>query len=601
MAWAWCGGGLGQACSLAFLALAVQALFLLETSGELLFRFPLVDAATYHHLARAWANGEPIRGVFWQAPGYPLFLSFVERLCGASAAGARALQALLLAPALSLLVWRLGLRVLSPRWAWGAGAAASLTGPLLFYASQLLPAAPAATLAAAALLLSVRAAERPSAGRWLAAGLALGLATSAVAPCAALAPVFAVAAWVSGGASLRPRAARVAALGAGVCLVVLPIVAHNASAAGRWAGLATSDGVDFYIGNSTAWREALAVQPGLDWDRLVRRPFEQGAGSEVEASRWFRARALREMEEDPAAAVRRCLLKAAVFWHGREIPRNIDLYGWRGASRLLSASVWHAGLYFPIGLLVPLAAVGMVAARRRRAVLFLGAAMLAFGLLVALFFPCSRYRVPVLPPLVVLAAVGAEALAGAWRARRLGLCCGLACCGLVVGVAANVPFGWPTDRVRYDAHLWNAVGAAAAVRSECSTARACYEKALRLDPALADASFNLGVLLERLYDRRGAESCYRAALGVRPDHDRAHLNLALLLVQDKRFDDALGHVVEAERLNPLDADAWYNHAAVLQRAGRLREALEPLRRAASLDAAYRPQLQAFEKGLRVVR
>ena len=74
VAWAWCGGGLGQACSLAFLALAVQALFLLETSGELLFRFPLVDAATYHHLARAWASGRPWRPnpAGTEAAGWPV-------------------------------------------------------------------------------------------------------------------------------------------------------------------------------------------------------------------------------------------------------------------------------------------------------------------------------------------------------------------------------------------------------------------------------------------------------------------------------------------------------------------------------------------------
>ena len=46
-------------------------------------------------------------------------------------------------------------------------------------------------------------------------------------------------------------------------------------------------------------------------------------------------------------------------------------------------------------------------------------------------------------------------------------------------------------------------------------------------------------------------------------------------------------VTMAEALNPLNADAFANHAAVLQRLGRNQEALEMLNRAAALETEGR--------------
>lgn len=581
------GNGWRTALALVFSAAVIQTVFLLETAHALVFRYPLVDAASYHYQAVAILAGKGTPGAFWQPPGYPYFLAALEWLCGGASPGAaRALQALLLAPLLSLFVWRVGRRLLPAGWAFTAGLITCITGPLLFYASQFVPAAPAAVLVTAAFLLAMRAGERPTVWRWLAAGMVTGLATLMVATAAALVPAMAWFAWRS-SKGRRACVRHVAALVAGAALCVLPVSLRNLARTGHWVWLSTNDGINFYVGNSRDWRVTLSTQPGLDWDKLVRLPYTQGnAQDDVDAARWFRRQTLREMRGDSAGAIARLILKSFVFWHGREIPRNLDLYGWRNESVLLRTTVWHGYTYFPTGLLIPLAVVGMTAFCRRREGVFLIASMVAFGLLVALFFPCSRYRVPLLPGLVVLATAGLSTLTSAVCAGRLRTAAFLVLVAVVVGVAANVPLRWPTDVVRYDAHLQNAVGAAADMRRDLMTAKTCYEEAVRLDPHFADAYFNLGTVYERLSDTKRAETCYADALASRYDHDKARINLALLLARRNQLTEALHHLAIAETVNPLNAGAWHNHAAILLQAGRRREALGPLRRAAELDPKY---------------
>jgi tetratricopeptide (TPR) repeat protein len=606
------GDGWRTGLALALFAAAVQAVFLIETFHSLFFRYPLVDAATYYDQALGILQGQGSVGTFWQPPGYPYLLALFCAIGNGSVFVARAVQALLLAPLAAVLLWRVGRRVLSPNWACAAAIAASLTGPLLFYHSQLLAAAPAAVLTTAVLLLALRAMESPSASRWLLAGVVNGLAMLFVATTAALAPVLAVFAWErgrparstigadnpSGRDARAPRFCRVAALLVGVLLAVLPVALRNYDACGKWVWLSNNGGTNFYLGNNRDWNVTLTVQPGFDWDKLMRMPYLQnGVQDAVDKDRQFARMAWQDARRAPRAFAQRLATKAAVFWHGRELPRNLDIYGWRETSQLLRATVWRAGVNFPCGLLVPLALVGACALRRRREGVLLAGAVVAFGLLVACYFPCSRYRVPMLPIIVLLACAGAQALTTAVRARAWQTAGALGALALAAGAAVNLPLAWPTDSIHYDAHLWNAIGVAADVRRDLDTAKHCYEEAVRRDPKLADAQFNLGTIFARHKDSLRAETCYEAAIAARADYDKARVNLAIHLADRNQVAAALHQLVMAEALNPLNTEAFANHAAVLQRVGRNQEALEMLRRAAAIDPRYRATCRALEQAL----
>jgi Tfp pilus assembly protein PilF len=71
------------------------------------------------------------------------------------------------------------------------------------------------------------------------------------------------------------------------------------------------------------------------------------------------------------------------------------------------------------------------------------------------------------------------------------------------------------------------------------TARSLCEIAAKKNPSDAEAQFCLGAAAEKMDEKPKAEAYYRAALGLQPDLEPAAVNLMALLIDAKRFDDAV--------------------------------------------------------------
>lgn len=78
---------------------------------------------------------------------------------------------------------------------------------------------------------------------------------------------------------------------------------------------------------------------------------------------------------------------------------------------------------------------------------------------------------------------------------------------------------------------------------------ACRE-AIRLDPELATAHVNLGVVLSGMKRDAEAEAEYREAIRSDADLAQAHKNLGVLLHKTKRYAEAEAALAEAARLDP---------------------------------------------------
>ena len=84
----------------------------------------------------------------------------------------------------------------------------------------------------------------------------------------------------------------------------------------------------------------------------------------------------------------------------------------------------------------------------------------------------------------------------------------------------------------------------------------CYSEAVLLDPGLAVAYNNLGVLLKDLKRHDEAEAAYRKAIELDPSLAGAYTNLGLLLAKHlDRFDEAEAAFRKALELDPSGAPA----------------------------------------------
>jgi TolB-like protein/Tfp pilus assembly protein PilF len=82
-------------------------------------------------------------------------------------------------------------------------------------------------------------------------------------------------------------------------------------------------------------------------------------------------------------------------------------------------------------------------------------------------------------------------------------------------------------------------------------AKAMAEKALQLDPALAEAHTTLGYVHFSEYDLRKAEEEYRKAIELKPSYATAHQRYSGVLITELRWDEALREIEKAVELDPL--------------------------------------------------
>lgn len=112
---------------------------------------------------------------------------------------------------------------------------------------------------------------------------------------------------------------------------------------------------------------------------------------------------------------------------------------------------------------------------------------------------------------------------------------------------------------------------------EPDSAREAYERALALDPELADAHVNLGCALHDAGKLADAEAHYRAALARRPDDAVAWFDLGVALEDQQRLAEARAAYEASLGCDPACADAHYNLARIHDRLGETATALRHLR------------------------
>ncbi len=110
-------------------------------------------------------------------------------------------------------------------------------------------------------------------------------------------------------------------------------------------------------------------------------------------------------------------------------------------------------------------------------------------------------------------------------------------------------------------------GTAAIKANDWNGARAAFEAAIKKNPKQADAHYYLGLVMDKSGDKAGAEKSYRTALDLQPDLQEAAENLTALLVENKKYDDAIAVAKKSLGKNPKNAEMALNLAVALSEKG----------------------------------
>jgi tetratricopeptide (TPR) repeat protein len=112
---------------------------------------------------------------------------------------------------------------------------------------------------------------------------------------------------------------------------------------------------------------------------------------------------------------------------------------------------------------------------------------------------------------------------------------------------------------------------------------ACFRRALALDPGLAPAHTNLGIIAYRRGDRSRAKESFETALAMDPDQPEARFNLANLILEEGDLELAVAELRRVLQIAPDFADAHFNLAVALERLGGRAQARAHLERYITLE------------------
>jgi tetratricopeptide (TPR) repeat protein len=618
-----------------------------QMRDTLFFSVLMGDSRGYDAWAQQLAAGDWIgRDVFYQAPLYPYFLGAIYALFGRDLFVVRIIQALL--GALSCVaVGYAATRLISARAGLAAGLMLALYPPAIFFDGLLQKSVLDVFFVCLSLALVARIVEhgeqRVRGGRgggteaqalraprwWLALGLAMG--ALALTRENALALIVVVAVWAATvstkdtkdtkdtgtkgtgenktrDASFVPSVPVVPAVLVvpvvsfliGVILVLLPVAARNYSVAGGLYLTTSQFGSNLYIGNHPgadgSYVGLRAGRGSPEYERLDATELaEEASGRRLtpgEVSSYWTGKVLAYVVSQPVEWLRLLARKARLLASSTEIidtesQESHAEYSW--LLRLLGP-VWH------FGVLLPLAVIGVAGLwPRRRRLWPLYALAVAYAASVVLFFVVARYRLPLVPMIVLFAASGVVPLIDAFRdarvksARRSGLR-GPALMALLLAIVANWPLRTAASQ---QAITENNLGAALQESGRVDEAIARYRRALALQPGYTPAMNNLGTALRATGRVDEAVAVYEHALSAKGGSATMHVNRGNALMTQGRVADAIAAFRQAVALDPRSehastalAHALYDQGTAAIEAGAFDAAIAALREAIALKRDY---------------
>ncbi len=547
------------------LALAIRLwhLWLLEDSP--LSYVLMGDARRYHEWGAEIARGNWLgTESFYQAPLYPYFIGGLYWIFGIEQTTVRIAQAILGATACAGLAYA-GRRFFSPKTGLLAGGLFAIYAPAIFFDGIIQKTSLGSFLVSMLLAAMATLAHRPRRlWMWSGLGLVLGawiLTRENAVVLLPLLPVWLAFGW--GKTSRRTRLAWLGFVGLGLMLILFPVALRNRVVGGEWHLTTSQFGPNFYIGNSQfangRYLPLKQDRGGPEYERMDATELaEADLGRTLtpgEVSAYWTKMALSDIRSDEARWFRLMARKWFLVWNNAEIIDTEDIYTHAEASWLLGGLLpfWH------LGGLAPLAILGAALAWRswrRHGVLVLFIA--AYALSVSLFYVFARYRFPLVPPLVLLAAAGLLKMPGCFRQKRFGrLGAGLVCL-VAIAVWTNLP-GEPQDPMRSNTHYMLAVNLER-VGGDANLIEREYELAEHYDPEYAEV---LRMRANFEWQRGQIETAlnyYERCIRLDGEFLLARYDYGLALFDLSRYAECLEHLAVVNHWEPEFAEGWLQYA-----------------------------------------
>jgi len=585
-------------------AFFIRLIYIIQAQSNPTFYYPMVDELWHLDWAKEIANGN-----FWgdeayfRGPLYPYMLALFLKITGQSLFWTRFIQ-IIIASGSAVFVYLLGEKTSSKKVGIIAGFAYAAYGTLIFYESMLL--IPVLfiflNLLAVYLLIKTQGQNRPL--KWLICGIILGLSAIARPNILLLAPLFMI--WIYLGLKeislIKRKIFIVAIYLAGILIPVFSVTLRNYLVTGETILISSQGGVNFYIGNNpdaeglTMLMPEIKLDESLPWDEFTaatKEAAENEVGrslSPAEESSFWTGKTLKFIWHNPGKFISLTFKKTVYFMLGFENSDQADIYQSRAYSSIYSLLLWKKIIYFPYGLVFPLAVVGMIALWPGRKVLSLFYIFI-IGYLptIVLFLVTARHRLPVIPFMLLFAAGGLIAFIDFIKKRnwqKVGIFSGIFLVLLIfsnntyfdigfenqfqthfnMGItyerqgnlpAAEREYRKALEENPYSVTCLNNLGVNLYHQNKLDQAQKFLEQAISYDSKSAGAYNNIGLIYEKRANYSQAIRFYQKAISLNPNLYQAQINIGDILMAQQQFEKSEEAYKTAMQVAPKAPEVYF--------------------------------------------
>jgi len=559
-------------------ALVIRLIYILQSRAvDPLFYQPIMDALYHHEWAVTIAQGDWIGSeAFFRAPGYPYFLAFIYKIFGINLLVARIAQ-IVVGSINCVLTARIGTLLFRKKVGLIAGFAACAYPMFIYFDGELLIPTLLVFLILLGFYLTITPKKKVAQKwRWLVNGVCWGLAT-VTRPNVLL---FLVTAPIWLARTLKKQWKTALFFGAAGCaVIILPVTIRNSIISKEIVFIAWQGGTNFYIGNNPRADGYTAIAPGTRktwWGGYndMKRIAEQATGKQLkggEIDRYWLKQGFSFFIEQPGKAILLLIKKAYLFFAGTELSNNRDIHFFTRLTFLKFLIINIPFFQFPFGVLLPLALVGVyIFVKQQRTttydrkkklnIILVLLFILTYAISFIVFFVCARYRMPIVPFLLMFAGSAVVHFIHDMKQRKypgliIPLCIFV---GSYVFCNANI---FSIKQINPGLNYCT-LGVAYKDQGNIEEAVKCYKKAIETDPQHAESYYNLGNIYAQDKQFAVARDLYVKAISIDPFAARAYNNLGNVYFETNKLDSALVFYAKAIELEP-DYETPYCHAGLV--------------------------------------
>jgi len=588
------------------IALTTRLLYVAEAQNNPFHTVLMFDSQTYWTLADdLLKHGLLYTKTYINGPLYVYFLAAFKLTLGQSLLYVMLFQAILGA-ATCCILYAMGCEFFDEKVGLIASIIAAVYGPLIFYTAVVLTEPILIFINTLLVYAAMKAYSTSSRQYWLATGVLVGLSAWGKPNILILLPALTLL------TIIRPNKKKarntLVWMWLGAALLLTPLTARNIMT-GSFALSSSSFGYSLYIGNNPK-ANGLFIPLNELFPSSGEALYVVDSGQSVDFDGALAKKATEYVIQNPVGWLKLMFDKTMLYLNAYEIP-DIENYNIEVNETILKYTITSMALIAPLGLL------GMLMNIRKQQTWPIMAYAITYGLSFIIFFVKARFRITIMPIIILFAADAIWNLIRMWQKDRKSILKWAAALIALTVLVNNPYYNASHLEDRGMLNPYNNLGRAYAQMGDLSKAQEAYLKAISYNPRHAESynNFgevynkmgeyqkaaqilrksielnpqspyshnNLGTALYNMGEIEPASREYSTALEINPYYFEAQNNLANTLTHLNRTDEAIAAYRRAIATNPNDATVHYNLAAAYARVGDAKDAIAELKEAARLD------------------